>query len=147
MALSVDMDLPEAKSDQAQARRAIVDRLFADMSAGRVEDAVTAFTDDLKMEVPFQSPGMTWRCRTKDELRALLTWVSQNFVPFGITVSQSWAMDPDGLVALYATTAVRARTGRPYNNDYVGLFFFDGDLISRWVEYHNPMVTVVALGR
>jgi ketosteroid isomerase-like protein len=116
------------------------------MSAGRVDEAVAAFTDDLKMEVPFQSPGMTWKSRSKADLHALLTWVSENFTPFGIAASQSWEMLPDGLVALYATDAVRERTGRPYRNDYVGLFF-EGSLISRWVEYHNPMITVVALGR
>lgn len=147
MTLSADIDLPDDSSATANARRAIVDTLFADMSAGRVEECVAAFTDDLRMEVPFQSPGMTWKCRSKADLRALLTWVSENFKPFGITASQSWEMTPNGLVALYATDAIRHRTGRPYQNDYVGLFFFEGGLISRWLEYHNPMVTVVALGR
>ncbi|WP_166459473.1 nuclear transport factor 2 family protein [Amycolatopsis pithecellobii] len=145
MALSADMNLPAGKPGNS--RRLIVDKLFADLAAGRVEDCVAAFTDDLKMEVPFQSPGMTWKCRSKDDVRALFTWVSENFRPFGIEASQSWEMESDGLVALYATDAVRERTGRPYQNDYVGLFFFEGDLVSHWVEYHNPMVTVVALGR
>lgn len=147
MTLSSEMTLPESTSDNAHRYRGIVDTLFANMSAGRTDDCLQAFTDDLKMEVPFQSPGMTWKCHTKPELRTLLTWVDTNFVPFRITASQSWEMLPDGLAVLYATNAVRQKTGRPYNNDYVGLFFFEGDRISRWLEYHNPMVTVVALGR
>jgi len=147
MTLSHDMTLPSAESEKAQRYRSLVDTLFTYMSQGRVEDCLDLFTDDLKMEVPFQSPGMTWKCHDKSALRALLTWVRDNFVPFGISASQSWEMLPDGLVVLYATEAVRERTGRPYNNDYVGLFFFEGDRIARWLEYHNPMVTVVALGR
>lgn len=147
MTLSSDLDLPMCTTEEGEARRAVVDTLFEDFTAGRIDDCVSAFTPDLQMDVPWQAPGMTRRCRTPHELHALLTWTYSNFVPFAITASRSWTLEPDGLAVLYATDAMRERTGRPYQNEYVGLFFFDNGRISRWVEYHNPMITIVALGR
>jgi ketosteroid isomerase-like protein len=147
MTLSRDLDLPVGRSENGEVRRAVVDKLFDDLTHGRIDECVAAFTEDLQMEVPWQAPGMTRKCRSREELDALLTWTYTNFVPFAIGASQSWELDPDGLAVLYATDAIRERTGRPYKNEYVGLFFFSGGLISRWVEYHNPMITVVALGR
>ncbi|MCE0767621.1 nuclear transport factor 2 family protein [Pseudonocardia kujensis] len=147
MALSSDIDLPGSTTENGKIRREFVDRLFDDFSNGRIDECVAAFTADLKMEVPWQAPGMTRKCRTPEELRALLTWTYTNFVPFSISASQSWELESDGLAVIYATDAIRERTGRPYKNEYVGLFFFEDGLISRWVEYHNPMITVVALGR
>ncbi|GAA0896796.1 nuclear transport factor 2 family protein [Pseudonocardia zijingensis] len=147
MTLSHDLDLPVGKSENGEVRRAFVDKLFDDFTNGRIDECVAAFTEDLRMEVPWQAPGMTRKCRSREELHALLTWTYTNFVPFAISASQSWELDPDGLVVLYATDAVRERTGRPYQNEYVGLFFFEDGKISRWVEYHNPMITIVALGR
>ncbi|MGI5129911.1 nuclear transport factor 2 family protein [Pseudonocardia sp. CA-107938] len=147
MALSNDFDLPVSTTENGKVRREFVDRLFDDFTNGRIDECVAAFTKDLKMEVPWQAPGMTRKCRTPDELHALLSWTYTTFVPFAISASQSWEIESGGIAVIYATNAVRERTGRRYDNEYIGLFFFTGGLISRWVEYHNPMVTVVALGR
>jgi len=133
---------------RAAVRRKLAEQVLADLSAGRIDDCLAAFTDDVEMTVPFMTAGLTRRCNGKDELRALLTWASRTFEPFGISANRSWDLVPNGLAVDYATDAVHKPSGKPYLNKYLGLFFFDeDDLITEWVEYADPVPTLFVLAR
>jgi ketosteroid isomerase-like protein len=132
----------------ATTRREIAEQVLVNLSAGRIDECLIAFTDDVEMSVPFMTAGLTRACHGKDELRELLTWAAWTFEPFQVTSRRSWDLVPNGLVVDYATDAIHKPSGKPYLNTYLGLFFFNEDnLISEWIEYADPIPTLFALSR
>lgn len=142
------MTTTEHDTTRAEQRRAITEQVLADLSAGRVDELLTHFTDDVEMSVPFMTAGLTRECHGKAELRELLSWAAKSFDPFRVFPQRSWDLVQDGVVVQYATDAIHKPSGKPYINKYLGLFFFtEDDLISEWVEYADPIPTLFALSR
>lgn len=139
---------PHATPPLLATRRAIVNDVLANLSAGRIDDCLAAFTPDVQMSVPFMTAGLTRQCDGRDELGGLLSWASKTFDPFTIIVRRAWDLVPNGVVVDYITDAVHKPSGKPYLNTYLGLFFFDEhNRITEWIEYANPIPTLFALAR
>lgn len=139
---------PQQAAPRQATRRAAVENVLADLSAGRIDECLNRFTPDVQMSVPFMTAGLTRHCDGRTELGALLRWAAKTFDPFAITVRRSWDLVPDGVAVEYATDAIHKPSGKPYLNSYLGLFLFrEDDLIHEWIEYANPIPTLFALAR
>jgi ketosteroid isomerase-like protein len=91
---------------------------------------------------------MLRKCAGPGELRKLFAWVEESFEPFNLKASEYWTIAPNGLLVKYATDAVYLKNGRPYQNAYLGVFWFDEDgKIAEWYEYCNPITVLYAFGR
>ncbi|MCE0767614.1 nuclear transport factor 2 family protein [Pseudonocardia kujensis] len=139
-----EFDVP--LSSEASARQDVVDAFFADLVDGRVDRCLEICTPDVDMELPFQAPGLTRRCRGVGELRELLEWAVDFFDPFRIARGQVWELVPDGLAVQYRSDCVARATRRTYQNTYLGLFWISEGRIARWLEYCDPLATLVAVG-
>ena len=54
-------------------------------------------------------------------------------------------VDSDMLIVEYKSNTVLP-SGQPYANDYLGILRFDGDLVTYWREYVNPLPIIEAYG-
>lgn len=55
-------------------------------------------------------------------------------------------LDPDCVVVEYHSGTILESTGTPYANKYLGILKFDGDLVTYWKEYVNPLPIIEAFG-
>lgn len=70
-----------------------------------------------------------------------------DFDPYRHTVSAFYdTLDADSLVVEYFSDTVYRPNGKPYSNKYLGIVRFDGDKISYWKEYINPLTVQEAMG-
>ena len=54
-------------------------------------------------------------------------------------------LDPNALVAEYASRCTVKATGGPYNNRYIGVLHFKDGKVAGWKEFHNPEIATTAL--
>ena len=96
--------------------------------------------ENVEMDLPFQLPGHPRGARGADAVLAYLASI-RIFKRFTLCVNSHVAMaGGGGLVVRYRSDGIARSTGRLYRNSYVGLFEFDGALLSQWTEFHNPLV-------
>jgi len=63
------------------------------------------------------------------------------------TVDRFYDMaDPDMLLVEYHSDTVLKSTGKPYANKYLGILRFEGDVVTYWREYVNPLPIIEAFG-
>lgn len=129
--------------------RALNEKVFAEVlaliSAGRYDDVVDLMHDDLVFELPYGPEGMQGP-DNKQQYAAKQNFVFQLFSDFNIAVTELHrTLDPNELVAEYASKCTVKATGGPYNNRYVGVLSFKDGKIVAWKEFHNPEIATNAL--
>ena len=116
---------------------ALIRRAVDAVVARDIEGYQACLHDDFTIELPYAgSQGVT----TKAGLVKLIGFLLHTFAEISFSIDRVHELaDPNGLIIEYSSEA-RAFVGDiRYANRYVGIFEFRDGLISRWVEYANPV--------
>lgn len=126
----------------------VVAILLRHFSAGDFDAAITLFTDEIEVRLPFQddSTGFWSHVSGKRGVRKLFAGVATLFDPHPLHLDEVLSVtDGKTVVARYHGDFVARDTGKPYQNTYIAVFEFDGALIKAWTEFHDPLVLAEAL--
>ncbi len=112
------------------------------ISAGEYERLRAYMTEDLVFDLPYGPSFMA------NPINGLEPWIEMSlatfkmFTSFGLTLGEVHpCLDPDELIAEYASDAVVAHNGNSYRNRYIGVVRFREGKICGWKEFHNPDAT------
>lgn len=111
-----------------------------------IEGVLAAMTQDVVFEMPYaHQENLATRLLGKTAVRATFAEhfdpVTGLFKEFTFTRVEAHSLaGEDAAVAEYSSEGVLAATGAPYENHYVGIFRFDGDLLTLWREYFDSFV-------
>lgn len=123
----------------------VLKQTFAAMARGDADGAVARYTDDYVIEFPYPVVRGAFKVEGRETVRAYLARAFQIF-RFELTIDVVHpASDPDLLIAEYHGRGRALTTGKPYDNRYVGFWWFRGDSICRTREYFDQGVADVAL--
>jgi hypothetical protein len=120
-----------------------VRRAFAGVSNADADEMLANYTDDMVLELPYADPPAVLEGR--ETARAYLRGAFEIFkFRLDITAVHE-CRDPDQLVVEYASEGTVTTTGKPYANDYIGVYWFRDGAISRVREFYNPLPSVESL--
>jgi ketosteroid isomerase-like protein len=116
----------------------VVESCFAAISAQDVERLVSHYTDDYILELPYFKPDESLVVEGREQARAYLgSILGRQCMRIELTTVR-WVPDEELLIAEYTCSGEFMDDGEPYQNRYVGYWFFEGDRVSRLREYYNP---------
>ncbi len=121
-----------------------VDRVLAFLaSVGNVDAMSEHWTDDVVLELPYADPPIVLSGR-----RAVQDYLREALTVFTLTLRVTDVYDCPArgvVVAEYTSEGRVTTTGKPYANQYIGVFELRGDLIGRQREFYNPVPAMHAL--
>lgn len=110
---------------------------ISDRDYGAQTDLLDA---DLVLETPFAPPGAPRAVHSRSEYLDAMRSADRAFKHKRMVIDECFALEgTDALVARYHADA-ETRTGTPFPQEYIGLFWFEGGKVARWQEYYNPAV-------
>lgn len=123
----------------------ILKSAFAAMARGDADAAVAHYTEDYSIEFPYPVARGDFRVAGRETVRDYLAAAFCVF-RFELTIDVVHpSSDPDLLIAEYHGRGRALATSRPYDNRYVGFWWFRGDAICRTREYYDQGVADAAL--
>ena len=116
----------------------VVERCF-DAIASLDADRLTAnYTEDYVLELPYWKPGEPLVVEGREAVHAYVRELLA-VQRMRLTLTHShWVAEEKLLIAEYTSKGDFLDTGEPYQNRYVGYWFFEGDRVRRLREYYNP---------
>ena len=123
----------------------VLRQTFAAMARGDADGAVAHYTEDYSIEFPYPVARGLFRVEGRETVRDYLAAAFQVF-RFELTLDVVHpSSDPDLLIAEYHGRGRALATGKPYDNRYVGFWWFRGEAICRTREYYDQGVATEAL--
>lgn len=123
----------------------VLKQTFAAMARGDAHGAVAHYTEDYSIEFPYPVSRGAFKVEGRETVREYLTAAFRVF-RFELTIDVVHpSSDPDLLIAEYHGRGRALTTGKPYDNRYVGFWWFRGDAICRTREYYDQGVAAEAL--
>lgn len=116
----------------------ILNSVFAAMAALDADRVVSHYTEDYVLELPYYKPGEAFVAEGRTLVHSFLvdTFAVQRM---HLTIHHShWIADESLVIAEYESKGEFLDNGDPYQNTYVGYWYFEGDRICRTREYYNP---------
>jgi ketosteroid isomerase-like protein len=119
--------------------------VFAHMARGDAAAAVAHYTQDYVIEFPYPVARGAFQVEGRDTVRDNLAAAFQVF-RFELEIDVVHPSgDPNLLIAEYHGRGRALATGKPYDNRYVGFWWFRSDAICRTREYYDQGVADEAL--
>jgi ketosteroid isomerase-like protein len=122
----------------------IVRRAFAGIALGSAEKMlVDNYTDDMVLELPYASPPSTIEGKA-----TALKYLTAAFGMFRFSLEITAVhecVDPNLLVLEYTSVGKVLASGKPYANQYIGVYWFRDGRIARVREFYNPVISADAL--
>jgi len=129
-----------AEPDPFQDTRQLLTSLMAAISDRDYDAQAGLLHADLLLETPFAPPGAPRAVRSRSEYVDAMRGADRAFTHKRMVIDECFPLEgADALVARYHAEA-ETRTGRPFPQEYIGLFWFEGGKVARWQEYYNPAV-------
>lgn len=123
----------------------VLKRAFAAMARGDADGAVAHYTPDYVIEFPYPVVRGAFQVEGRDTVRDYLAAAFQVF-RFELEIDVVHPSgDPDLLIAEYHGRGRALTTGKPYDNRYVGFWWFRDGAICRTREYYDQGVATEAL--
>lgn len=136
----------EATTDRlTAAQRAVAEHLRL-TAAGQVEEWLDLFTPDGVLEFPFAPAGVPARLQGRDALAAHMTHFPENFDVEFVGLEFHETTDPGRIVAEFRSVGTAVPTGKPYEQVCISVVYVnDAGLITRYVDYWNPLIAIESL--
>ena len=116
----------------------IVDSCFAAIAALDADRTAAHYTEDYVLELPYWKPDQPLVIEGRDAVHAFLVeLLAVQQMRFTLTNSH-WIPEERLLIAEYTSRGAFLDTGEPYQNRYVGYWFFAGERVRHLREYYNP---------
>ncbi|MFO0688247.1 MAG: nuclear transport factor 2 family protein [Myxococcota bacterium] len=118
---------------------------FSAMARGDADATVAHYTTDYVIEFPYPVARGAFKVEGRDTVRDYLARAFRVF-RFELTIDVVHPSgDPDLVIAEYHGRGRALATGKPYDNRYVGFWWFRGDAVCRTREYYDQGVADAAL--
>ncbi len=131
--------------DQRQQTTDVVRSFFAALEQFDIDAFVDLWAENGTQVMPFSPEGFPDRLEGKEAIRRQYGGMPEAFKSMSFDVDLHPALDPHVLVAEYRGT-IELASGGDYNNAYCGVFEVRDRLVSRFVEYFDPIVLQRAFG-
>ena len=121
--------------------REILDELLRRLGSQDFSGACALLTPDVTCDWPYPPiAGGPTELRGRDTMQAFFSGGMTSFDPYRYEITRVFDLvDPTQLIAEYHSNSRFKPSGVPYRNDYLGIFHFEGGLVSYWREYINPV--------
>lgn len=130
---------------QTPAQHAVSEHLRL-TAAGRVDEWLDLFTPDGVLEFPFAPAGVPARLQGRDALSAHMTHFPENFDVEFVGLEFHETADSGRIVAEFRSVGTAVPTGKPYEQVCISVVYVnDEGLITRYVDYWNPLIAIEAL--
>jgi len=117
------------------------------LTRGEVGPWVGMFHEDGAMEFPFAPEGYARRIAGKAALTSYLAEFPNHFrIDRVLRFIAHLAVDPATLVVEFSVEGSAVKTGRPYNQEYVGIITLREGKIATYRDYWNPIIALRAAG-
>ncbi|MDF2560357.1 MAG: putative isomerase [Microbacterium sp.] len=127
------------------AQRAVTEHLRL-TAAGNVDEWLDLFTVDGVLEFPFAPTGVPARLQGRDALAAHMSHFPENFDVEFVGLEFHETTDPGRIVAEFRSVGTAVPTGKPYEQVCISVVYVnDAGLITRYVDYWNPLIAIEAL--
>jgi uncharacterized protein len=127
------------KADRLELLRAVLDAL----GAGDTGALIDLYTDDYVIELPYADSGTIIEGR--DAALALVA-AAFDHVRFEFTITEVHpSADPDLVIVECTSEGKFVRTGEPFHNRYISLWWFRGNRVCRTREFFNPLAATSVL--
>lgn len=132
---------------QRQKNRRVVEDFFARLEAFDINGFVNLFDENGVQIMPYSPAGFPKELRGRAAIVKQYGGLPQNFTSMKFT-NRVWheTTDPEKFIVEYRGVIGVKATGKPYNNDYIGVFELRGGKIIRYVEYFNPLILQESFG-
>jgi ketosteroid isomerase-like protein len=136
------------RHDEAERRHRnllAVQAAFEGVSAADAERQLANYTDDMVLELPYDTPPT--RLEGKATVLARLSRAFRTYKMRIAITEVHECVDPDELIIEFTSEGHMATTGKPYANRYIGVFRFRDGKICAQREFFNPKISDEALRR
>ncbi len=116
----------------------VVESCFAAISARDPDRTARHYTEDYVLELPYWKPGEFLVIEGRKAVHGyLVELLAVQYMRFTMTRSH-WIAGEDLLIAEYTSEGKFLDNDEPYQNAYVGYWYFEGERVRRLREYYNP---------
>lgn len=116
------------------------------VSSGRIDEWLDLFTPDGVLEFPYAPPGVPAAVHGREALREHMLHFPETFDVEFVDLVFVETTNPHVAVAEFRSVGTAVPTGKPYEQTCISVVHTDQDgLITRYVDYWNPLVAVEAL--
>lgn len=141
----MNTSLEDAATRPMTAQRAVTEHLRL-TAAGQVEEWLKLFAPDGVLEFPFAPAGVPARLQGRDALSAHMTHFPDNFDVEFVDLEFHETTDPGRVVAEFRSVGAAVPTGKPYEQTCISVVYVDNSgLITRYIDYWNPLIAIEAL--
>ena len=116
----------------------IIERCFAAIADLDAERLLSHYTEDYVLELPYYLPDEPFVAEGREAVRPFLVsllGIQRMFITLHGT---HWIESEQLMIAEYTSTGEFLDNGEPYQNRYVGYWYFEGERVRRLREYYNP---------
>ncbi len=115
---------------------------ISSIGTGNNEIFSSLYTDDWVLELPYSEPPKVLK-----GINEILSYLKPQMgkLEFTLTLTEVFeCLDPNLLIAEYASEGRSTITNKPYKNTYIGLWRFREGKICGVKEYLNPLIATTA---
>lgn len=125
----------------------VLNRFFQALIDKDMEAWHDLWADDAVNEFPFAPPNYPTRLEGKPAIREYMKDFPKNIDVLSVPVMRIHRTLDQNVVIMESQIEGRAvATGKPYNMRYICVIEFDGDKITRYVDYWNALEMANSLG-
>ena len=135
----------ELREANTEIVRRFIDAINDSWNLAKLRELIS---DDFLFVIPFAPEWFQVRYEGKENALAFLDTVRELMEPENLHDLRidTYAADPNELVAEYKSDTRMKRTGLPYANDYIGRFTVRDGKLTYFAEYLDPIRFVIASG-
>jgi ketosteroid isomerase-like protein len=139
-----------AVSNEANARRenkAVVENFFARLEAMDIPGFIALWDEAGVQLMPFSPAGFPKELRGRAAIQKQYGGLPENYTGMRFTDRvYHEAIDPEIFIVEYHGEINVKATGKPYNNDYIGVFQVKNGKLVKFTEYFNPIILQESFG-
>ncbi len=114
------------------------------LSSGRIDEWLALFAEDSVLEHPYGPEGYPKKL-DKAELTEYMPNFPKQFDVEFVDARFLETTDPSLVIAEFRSEGTALSTGNPYNQEYISVVETRDGLITRYVDYWNPLTLVKSL--
>lgn len=137
-------------SDEANARRenkAVVENFFSRLEAMDIPGFIALWNEAGVQLMPFSPAGFPKELRGRAAIQKQYGGLPENYTGMRFTDRvYHETIDPEIFIVEYHGEINVKATGKPYNNDYIGVFRVKDGKLVKFTEYFNPIILQESFG-
>jgi len=132
---------------QRERNRSILTRVLQRLGSQDYAGACVLLSEDVVCDWPYPpTPETPTEIRGRGKMESFFAGGMSAFEPYRYEITRIFDLvDPSVLIAEYESNSRYKVSGAPYRNHYLGIFQFEGEFVTHWREYIDPLVVAEVL--